>query len=91
MMNIWKYVAITVFAGVISMNGFALAEEMTAAGCEKPGAPAQLQGQVVKVDVAQGKITVRDTNGTIHEFQASKETIQEYKVGDPIKAKLRCN
>jgi hypothetical protein len=44
---------------------------------------------VVKLDPAQNKITVRETNGTTHEFQASKETIQDLKVGDRIDANLR--
>jgi hypothetical protein len=44
---------------------------------------------VVKVDVEQGKVVLRGTDGTIHELQASKETLQGYKVGDRIEAKLR--
>lgn len=32
---------------------------------------------------------MRAPNGTMHEFQASKETLQDYKVGDSIKARLR--
>ena len=50
----------------------------------------QLEGKVINVDTTNEKITVRDSNGTIHEFQASVETLQEYKAGDTIKAKLRC-
>ncbi len=49
----------------------------------------RVEGQVIKVDPAKGILTVRETNGTVHEFQASKETLQDLKVGDPIKAKLR--
>lgn len=41
------------------------------------------------MDNAQGKVTVRGTDGTIHEFQASKETLQSMKVGDKIAAKPR--
>ena len=37
----------------------------------------------------QGKLTVRATDGTTHEFQASKETLQDFKAGDRIEAKLR--
>ncbi len=57
--------------------------------CGKAGAPENVEGQVVKVDSDQGKLTVRETDGTIHEFQASKETLQDFKAGDHIKAKLR--
>ena len=59
------------------------------ADCGKAGAPENVEGQVVKVDVDQGKLTLRGTDGTTHEFQASKETLQDFKVGDQIKAKLR--
>jgi len=58
-------------------------------GCGKAGAPEKVEGQVVKVDPDQGKVTMRAADGTTHEFQASKETLQDLKVGDPIKAKLR--
>lgn len=58
-------------------------------GCDLAKTPERLEGQVVKVDVAQGKVTVRGTDGTTHELQASKETLQGYKVGDRIQATLR--
>jgi aconitase B len=51
--------------------------------------PPKVEGQVVKVNVEEGKVTVRTSDGTVHEFQASKETLQELKVGDRIAAKLR--
>ena len=40
------------------------------------------------VDRSQGKLTVRDSVGKDYEFRASNETLKDYKVGDPIKAKL---
>ena len=49
----------------------------------------KVEGQVVKTDPAQGKLTVREADGTVHEFQASKETLQDLKAGDRIEAKLR--
>jgi len=58
-------------------------------GCDKASTPERLEGQVVKIDLAQGKVTVRATDGTTHEFQASNETLQGYKLGDRIEAKLR--
>ena len=47
------------------------------------------EGQVVKVDAAQNKLSVREADSKVHEFQASKETLQEFKVGDRIEANLR--
>jgi len=48
-----------------------------------------LEGQVTNVDTNKGRLTIRASDGTMHEFKASKETIGNYKVGDPIKAKRR--
>jgi hypothetical protein len=49
----------------------------------------KVEGQVVKIDQAQGKVTVREPCGTVHEFQASAETLKDLKVGERIEAKLR--
>lgn len=73
---------------LIVLAGNALGQEP---GCNPQGkvkTPERVEGQVIKVDTAQGILTVREPNGTVHEFQASKETLQDFKVGDPIKAKL---
>jgi hypothetical protein len=51
--------------------------------------PQKVEGQVVKVDPAQNKLSVRQADGTVHEFQASKETLQDLKVGDRVEANLR--
>ena len=51
--------------------------------------PETVAGQVTKVDAAQGKVTVRQSDGTVHEFQASPETLKELKVGGRVEAKLR--
>jgi hypothetical protein len=51
--------------------------------------PQKVDGQVLRLDPAQGKMTVRASDGTVHEFQASKETLQDLKVGDRIEANLR--
>ncbi|HEY7140561.1 MAG TPA: hypothetical protein VIE44_10710 [Methylomirabilota bacterium] len=51
--------------------------------------PPMVSGQVVKINRAQGRVTIREGNGKIHEFQASAETLQDLKEGDRIEAKLR--
>jgi hypothetical protein len=48
-----------------------------------------VEGQVIKIDRAQGRVTVRAADGVTHEFQASKETLQDLKEGDRIEARLR--
>ena len=87
-MKNWTRLFVVVVAGVMFWSWTALGEGKSP-GCGKAGAPEKVEGQVVKVDMEQGKLTVRASDGTTHEFQASKETLQDYKVGDQIKAKLR--
>ena len=43
----------------------------------------------MRVDQTQGLVAVTEKDGTTHEFKASKETLQDLKVGDNIEAKLR--
>ena len=57
--------------------------------CSHAQAPRMVEGQVVKVDANAGKLSVRLPDGTMHEFDGSKETLQDHKAGDTIKAKLR--
>ena len=61
----------------------------TKAGCDPATTPAKVEGQVVKVDKAQNKITVRASDGTTHEFQASKDVVKDLTAGDRIEANLR--
>ena len=60
--------------------------------CDQQGrvmTPQKVEGQVVKVDTAQNKVTVRQADGAVHEFQASADAIKGFKVGDRIEATLR--
>ena len=50
--------------------------------------PELVEGRVSMVDRSQGKLVVRDSAGKDYEFRASNETLKDYKVGDPIRAKL---
>ena len=56
--------------------------------CAK-AAPARVEGQVVSVDASAGRVMLRAQDGAMHEFQASKETLQTLKPGDRLEAKLR--
>ena len=62
--------------------------QRTSADC-KAHAPEKVDGQVMKVDPSAGKVTVKDKSGTMHEFQASHEMLQNMKAGDKIEATLR--
>ena len=77
-------------AALLLSGGATLAQAQgKPADCPKPGAPEKIQGQVLKIDLAQGMLTVRAPDGTTQEFHASKETLQDMKVGDKIAAKAR--
>ncbi len=69
-------------------SGLALAESKPG-GCDRAGAFEKVEGKIANVDLDQGKVSVRESDGKIRVFEASKETLQGFKVGDPIKAKLR--
>jgi hypothetical protein len=72
--------------GLVLSGGAAFGQDKPAA---KTSTPDMLEGQVTNVDTNKGRLTIRASDGTMHEFKASKETIGNYKVGDPIKAKRR--
>jgi hypothetical protein len=80
----------TVFVAATLLWGGAAAgqAQQQPSGTDK-ARPAKVVGQVVKLDPGQGKVIIRASDGTIHEFQASPETIQDLKVGDRIEASLR--
>jgi hypothetical protein len=74
------------------MLGSGLAFGQAKAACDQQGrvmTPQKVEGQVVKVDAAQKKLTVRETDGKVHEFQASPDAVQNFKVGDRIEGNLR--
>lgn len=75
-------------AGWLTLCSVAAWAEDKATGCNNANLPLNIDGQVVKVDMEAGRLTLRASDGTLHEFQATKETLADYKAGDPIKAKL---
>jgi hypothetical protein len=89
-MQRWATVAAGLSVTVVLWSGSALGQ--TKPACDPQGrvmTPQKVEGQVVKIDPAQSRVTVREANGSVHEFQASKETLQDLKVGDRIDANLR--
>ena len=51
--------------------------------------PGTVEGTVVRIDRRAGKVTIRAADGSMHEFTASKETLDDLKEGDRIEARLR--
>jgi hypothetical protein len=56
---------------------------------EKVKTVDKVDGEVTKVDAAQGRVTMRAADGTLHELQASPETIRDLEVRGHIEARLR--
>src|SRR5437762_13984184 len=55
----------------------------------KTSAPEKIDGQVVNVDASKGMITVRNRDGSMHEFKGDADTLKQYKKGDNIELTLR--
>ena len=88
-MTRYKAVAMGIMLAVPLWAGFAAGQSKPSCDQMKASAPQKVEGKVVRVDQAQGKVAVTASDGKTHEFQASKETLQDLKVGDNIEAKLR--
>ena len=52
-------------------------------------APETIAGLVTAIDHERSRVTVRSSDGTSHEFEASAETLEDLKVGDRIEMKRR--
>lgn len=52
-------------------------------------APKKLEGKVVKIDHDRGALTVRTHDGKLQDFEGSRETVRDYKLGDELEATLR--
>jgi hypothetical protein len=81
------------FAGALAVTailsaGLAFGQQPSKADC-KAGAPQKVEGQVVRIDPASNRVTIRDKSGTTHEFQATKDTTKDMKPGDQVEARLR--
>lgn len=84
-MNRWVTFTSGVVAIALLSTGLAFGQQ-TKADCK---APQKVEGQVVRVDPRTDRVTIRDSGGTTHEFQANKETTKDLKAGDRIEARLR--
>jgi hypothetical protein len=89
-MHTWLRLSAGLAVGCLLWTGTALGQARPACDQQaKLKTPERVEGEVTKVDMAQGRVTVRQSDGTVHEFQASPETLQDLKVGGRVEAKLR--
>jgi len=89
-MHTWLRLSAGLAMGGLLWTGTALGQARP--GCDQHGrvkAVERVGGEVTKVDMARGRVTMREADGTVHEFQASKETLQDLEVGGRVEAKLR--
>ncbi len=87
-MKTWIRVSAGLAVGIMLWSGIALAQDKPA-DCDKAGGREKVEGRITKLDLDQGKVTVVEGDGKTHVFEASRETLQDFKVGDKITAKLR--
>ena len=79
----WTGISVMALAGVAMWGGLAF-------GQAKPDCtPHKVDGRIVKIDAAQGKLTLQESNGQTVELQASKEVLQDKKVGDRLEIAKR--
>jgi Cu/Ag efflux protein CusF len=88
-MKPYKALVVGVVATIPLWAGFAAGQTKPSCDQMKASAPEKVEGRVVRVDAAAGKVAVAENDGKTHEFQASKETLKDLKVGDKIEANLR--
>ena len=86
-MTHWTRFGMAVAAPLLLWGGTAFGQAQPPA--HQGSTPRLVEGQVVKIDMKQMRVTIRAKDGSMHEFQASKETLQDLKEGDRIEAKLR--
>jgi hypothetical protein len=76
--------------GLMLWTGSALAQGKPP--CDQQGkvkTPEMVAGEVASIDKARGTVTVREADGTRHEFQASVDTLRDVTVGGHVHAQLR--
>jgi hypothetical protein len=88
LMRSWRGMTAVIVTTAVLWSGAVLAQPKST-GCDASRIPSKVEGQVIKIEGAKEKVTIRADDGTTHEFQASRETLQNLKAGERIEAKLR--
>lgn len=87
-MTIWTRFGVPLAAPLLLWSGTAFGQAAQPP-VHQGSTPNLVEGQVVRIDMRRERVTIRTKDGTMHEFQASKETLQDLKEGDRIEARLR--
>jgi Cu/Ag efflux protein CusF len=78
-----------VLAAMALTVALGLGVSVAPAQAAEPQALEVIGGEVTKIDLERKRVTVRSSDGGVHEFEASEETLKDLKVGDRIEAKRR--
>jgi hypothetical protein len=84
-MKTWLGGSAGLIAGAMLCSGVVLAQTK-AMDCPKP---EKVEGRITSVDMNTGKLTMQGQDGKTYEFTASKETLQDKKVGDRLEIAKR--
>jgi hypothetical protein len=87
-MTIWTRIGAAVGAPLLLWSGSAFGQAAQPPA-HQGSTPRVVEGRVVRIDTTRERITIRASDGTMHEFQASKETLRDLREGDTIEARLR--
>jgi hypothetical protein len=93
-------VTIALLAGTTLATGVAVARDRKGAasdqnqpaaapGAQRPCPPQKITGKITALDPANDMVTVQASDGTAHQFKASREDMQTFKVGDNLDMTLR--
>lgn len=85
-MRTWLGASASLVAGVVLCSGIALAQSKP---MDCPKTAEKVEGRITKVDLNTGKLTMQGADGKTYEFTASKETLQDKKVGDQLEITKR--
>jgi hypothetical protein len=88
MRKVWTRVGVALVAPILLWSGAAFGQAAKPP-VHQGSTPNTVEGQVVKIDRRAMKVTIRAADGSMHEFTASKETLDDLKEGDRIEARLR--
>jgi hypothetical protein len=88
-MTVFRTLAVGIMVVLPLWAGAAMGQSKPSCDQMKANSPQKVEGRVVRVDKTSGKVAISSTDGKTHEFQASKETLDDLKVGDSVQASLR--
>ena len=87
-MSMWTRFGVALVAPILLWSGTAFGQAASPP-THQGSTPRTVEGRVIKIDRAEGKVTIQASDGSRHEFKASKETLDDLKEGDRIEARLR--